>query len=228
MVVTVAHRGASGHALENTMQAFKKAIEIGADIIECDVRITNDGKLVVIHDADLKRTTQGEGLVKELTLDELHKIKTLNCEKVPLLEDVLRFLNGKCVIKIDIKEKGFEEEILNSLDRYSMREHAIITTELPTVIKRTRKLDDEILLEYGGLKKPEPINRLVNRALSVRANVLSPYYTIVSKELIDAAHEAGLAVDVWTVNDEKIAKLMLTLGADAITTDFPEIVTKML
>ena len=139
---------------------------------------------------------------------------------------MLKFASGKCVIKIDIKEKGFEDEVLSSLDRYSMKEHSIITTELPAVIKRTRKLDDEILLEYGGLKKPEPINRLVNRALSVKANVLSPYYTMVSKELIDAAHEAGLAVDVWTVNDEKTARLMLSLGADAITTDFPEIVTK--
>ena len=86
MAVTVAHRGASGHALENTMQAFRKAVEFGADIIECDVRITKDGNIVVIHDADLKRTTHAEGLVREFTLEELRKIKTLNCENVPLLK----------------------------------------------------------------------------------------------------------------------------------------------
>jgi len=228
MVFTIGHRGASGHALENTMPAFKKAIDSGADAIECDVRITSDGKIVVMHDADIGRTTFGQGLVKKLTLEELYKTYTLNREKVPLFEDVLKFVRGKCIIKVDIKEKGFEGEIINALERYAMKEHSIITTELPAVIKRTRTLDDSILIERGGLKEFKPVNRLIRHALSVKANVISPYYTIASKSLIDAAHEAGLAVDVWTVNDEKTAQLMLKIGADAITTDFPEIITKML
>jgi len=225
MVLTIAHRGASGHALENTLSAFRKALELKADIVEFDVRSTLDGKIVIMHDDDVARTTNGKGFVSKLRLKELSRFSTLNGEKVPLLENALELLSGRCKIKIDIKACGFEEKLIEMIDNYATRNSVILTTELPSVIKRIREFEDRIPFEYGFPKK-EPIETMLAKAAKVKANIVSPYYTLASKELVNSAHKAGLAVNVWTVNDIKIAHRMIEMGVDSITTDFPEIVPK--
>lgn len=225
MVVTIAHRGASGHALENTMSSFRKALELKADAIEFDVRATLDKKIVIMHDDDVSRTTTGKGLVSRLKFDELNKFSTLNGEKILRLEDALELLDGKCKIKIDIKSDGFEEKLIETLENYLTKNSIILTTELLSVIKRIREFEDRIPLEYGFTKK-EPIEAMLAKVLQAKADIVSPYYAIASKELISNAHKAGLAVNVWTVNDIKVANRMTQMGVDFITTDFPEIVPK--
>ncbi len=112
-MLRVGHRGARAYAPENTLASFKKAIEIGVDAVELDVRKTKDNQLVVIHDADVKRTTDGEGLVSELTLAQIKSFSAEGGEKIPTLDEALDFLDKKVKVLIELKEAGIEEQVLS-------------------------------------------------------------------------------------------------------------------
>ena len=112
MVLRIAHRGASSYAPENTLEAFRKAVKLKLDIVEFDVHHTKDGKLVIIHDHNIKRTMDGLGLIHKLSLKELRKFHEPNGESVPTLQEVINILKGHCILKIDIKDdKGLENAI---------------------------------------------------------------------------------------------------------------------
>ena len=98
MVVLVAHRGASGYAPENTLQAFRKALMLNADIIELDVRATKDKNIVVIHDEEISRVAFGKGFVRDMTLEELLQIPTKSKERILTLDQVINLLKGRCII----------------------------------------------------------------------------------------------------------------------------------
>lgn len=118
MVLGIAHRGASGYAPENTIEAFKKAIKLGADIVEFDIHYTKDNKIVVIHDDNVKRTTNGDGLVRNLLFKEIRKFHTPNNELIPTLEEVLDILKNKCICKVDIKGELMEEKVCKIIKDY--------------------------------------------------------------------------------------------------------------
>ncbi len=120
-MLRVGHRGARAYAPENTLASFKKAIEIGVDAIELDVRKTKDNQLVVIHDADVKRTTDGEGLVSELTLGQIKDFSAEGSEKIPTLEEALDFLDKKVKVLIELKEAGIEEQVLSIVHARGLR-----------------------------------------------------------------------------------------------------------
>jgi glycerophosphoryl diester phosphodiesterase len=109
-MLRIGHRGARAYAPENTLTSFKRAIEIGVDAIELDVRKTKDNQLVVIHDSDIKRTTNGKGLVGELTLAQIKGYSAEEDEKVPTLKEALDFLDKKVMALVELKEMGIEEQ----------------------------------------------------------------------------------------------------------------------
>ena len=106
-MIKVGHRGARAYEPENTLRSFKKAIELGVDAVELDVRKTKDGEIVVIHDADVKRTTDGEGLVSDLTLKEIRELKTEKDERIPTLEETFDFLDKKVKIFVELEGGRF-------------------------------------------------------------------------------------------------------------------------
>jgi glycerophosphoryl diester phosphodiesterase len=112
-MLRIGHRGARAHEPENTLRSFKKALEIGVNAVELDVRKTKDNQVVVIHDSDVKKTTNGKGLVNELTLKEIKEFSTVKGEKIPTLKEVLDFLDKKAKILIELKETGVEEKVLS-------------------------------------------------------------------------------------------------------------------
>lgn len=118
----IAHRGASGIALENTLEAIQEALNLNIDAIEIDVRRTKDNKLVVVHDSNTARISDTKVTIKQVTLTELQKIKLHNGQTIPTLEKVLQLTSGKKHIVIDIKDTGISEQLVKLLTKYPQKE----------------------------------------------------------------------------------------------------------
>jgi glycerophosphoryl diester phosphodiesterase len=218
-MLRIGHRGARAYEPENTLRSFGKALEMGVDAVEFDVRKTRDNHLVVIHDADVKRTTDDKGLVADLTLKEIKELSTEKGEKIPTLEEALDFLDGKVKILIELKETGSEEQVLKTVHAKKAEKNVVITSFLEDAIKKTRKLDDEIETGLIYAKHPHP----EKTALELKANYLVSLYRFMHTANVEKAHRNGLKVIVWTINTPEEAAEYAKKGVDGIATDKPDI-----
>jgi glycerophosphoryl diester phosphodiesterase len=218
-MLRIGHRGARAYAPENTIASFRKALEIGVDAVELDVRKTKDNQLVVIHDADVKRTTNGEGLVSELTLKEIKGFSAPGGEKIPTLEEALNFLDKKAKVFVELKEAGFEEQVLSIVHGKGLEKNVVIVSFLEEALKKVRELDKdaETGLIYAKHKNP------VKAALELKANYLVAFYRFTHTANVAKAHENGLKVVVWTVNTPQEVEEYGAKGVDGITSDKPDI-----
>ena len=219
VLLRIGHRGARAYEPENTLRSFQKAVELGVDAVELDVRRTADGEVVVIHDADVDRTTDGSGLVSELTLEEIKRLKTAEGERVPTLEEALDFLKGRVKVLIELKEAGIEEEVVGLVREKGLVEEVIVISFLEEALRKVRELDERIAtgLIYVRYKKP------IEAALELKAEYLLPLYRFTHSADVKKAHEAGLKVIVWTINKPEEATTYKQKGVDGITTDKPDI-----
>jgi glycerophosphoryl diester phosphodiesterase len=218
-MLRIGHRGARAYEPENTLRSFKKALEIGVDAVELDVRKTKDNQLVVIHDADVKKTTNGKGLVSELTLKEIKGFSTEKGEKIPTLKETLDFLDKKAKILIELKEAGFEENVLSLVHEKGLQKNVVIVSFLEDALRKVRELDKDVEtgLIYAKHKNP------LKAALELKAQYLVAFYKFTHTTNIQKAHENGLKVIVWTVNaPEEVAEYMKK-GVDGIASDKPDI-----
>jgi glycerophosphoryl diester phosphodiesterase len=220
-MLRVGHRGARAYAPENTLASFKKALEIGVDAIELDVRKTRDNQLVVIHDADVKRTTDGEGLVSELTLAQIKSLSTEGNEKIPTLDEVLDFLDKKVKVLIELKEAGIEERVLSIVHAKGDEKNVVIISFLEDALKKVRELNKSI--ETGLIYAKH--NNPVKAALELKANYLIALYRFTHTATVQKAHENGLKIIVWTINTAEEAQEYAKKGVDGIASDKPDILT---
>ena len=229
-VLNIAHRGASGVAPENTISAFKKAIDLGADMIELDVHQSKDGEVVVIHSKKLHHTTSGKGLVEDWTLKELKKFDAGSWfspefadEKIPTLREVIELAKGKVGLNIEIK-KGrkfypeIEEKIVKLLEEYDLIEPCIVSSFHIKYTKRIRELNPYIAI--GKLLVLSVFSPKEDILMDV--NAIHPYWLMVSKRLVEGAHRDHLRVNVWTVNNTNIMRRLIEIGVDGILTNYPE------
>jgi glycerophosphoryl diester phosphodiesterase len=221
-MLRIGHRGARAYEPENTIRSFKKALEIGVDAVELDVRKTKDNQLIVIHDADVKRTTDGKGLVNELTLKEIKALSTEKDEKIPTLEEVLDFLNKKVKILIELKEAGIEKQVLIAAKVRGLQKNVIIVSFIEEALAKIRELDSEVEtgLIYAQHKNP------LKTALELKANYLLPLYRFTHTNTVQKAHENGLKVIVWTINKPEEVAEYAKKGVDGITSDKPDILAQ--
>ena len=221
-MLRIGHRGARAYAPENTITSFKKALEIGVDSIELDVRKTKDNQLVVIHDDDVKRTTDGEGLVCELTLKEIKGFSAEGGEKVPTFEEALDFLDKKVKVFVELKEGGIEKQVLFAVHERGLEKNVVITSFLEDVLKKVREMDDKVEtgLIYAKHKNP------LKAALDLKANYLVALYRFVHTANVEKAHENGLKVVVWTINNPAEVEAYAKKGVDGIASDKPDILMK--
>jgi len=222
-MLCIGHRGARAYAPENTLTSFKKALEIGVDAVELDVRRTKDNQLVVIHDADVKRTTDGEGLVSELTLKEIKGFSAGSGEKIPTLQEALDFLDKKVKVLIELKEAGVEEQVLSIVNEKGLGKNVVIVSFLEDALKKVRELDKDIDtgLIYAKHKNP------INAALELKANYLVAFYRFMHTANVQKAHENGLKVVVWTINKPEEVEEYAKKGVDGIASDKPDILTRV-
>jgi len=218
-MLRIGHRGARAYEPENTLRSFKKALEIAVDAVELDVRKTKDNQLVVIHDADVKKTTNGKGLVSELTLKQIKEFSTEKGEKIPTLKEALDFLDKKVKILIELKEEGVEEKVLSAVRENGLQKNVIIVSFIEGALRKVRELDKEVEtgLIYAKHKNP------VKSALDLKAGYLLPLYRFTHTANVQKAHENGLKVIVWTVNKPEEVVEYVKKGVDGIASDKPDI-----
>ena len=222
-MLRIGHRGARAYAPENTMTSFKKALEIGVDAVELDVRKTKDNQLVVVHDADVKRTTNGEGMVSELTLKEIKGFSAEGGEKIPTLEEALDFLDKKVKVLIELKEAGVEKQVLSVVHGKGMEKNVVIISFLEEVLKKVRELDKDVETGLIYVKHKNP----VKAALELKANYLIAFYKFTHSANVAKAHENGLKVVVWTINSLQEVEEYAAKGVDGIASDKPDILMQL-
>jgi glycerophosphoryl diester phosphodiesterase len=218
-MLKIGHRGARAYEPENTLRSFKKALELGVDAVEIDVRATRDGEIVVIHDAEVDRTTNGKGLVNQLTLKEIKQLRTEKDERIPTLEETLRFLDKKVKVLIELKETGLEEKVLKAIGEKKLEDNVIIVSFIEDALRRVRELNDKVEtgLIYARHKNP------VKAASNLKAAYLVSLYRFTHTADVQKAHQNGLKVIVWTVNRPEEVAEYVKKGVDGITSDKPDI-----
>lgn len=232
MTKIMAHRGASGLYPENTILAFEKAAEMGADAIETDVHLSKDGKLVICHDESVLRTTGFDGLVCEMTYSELSKLdagflKGHPGQRLPLLEDLLRIAAENDIgVNIELKNNvfayaGMEEKVIAALYDYGLEKRCILSSFNHRSMHRAKEIDPKIPV---GLLYSCDLYEAQQYAKSCGADALHPQYASVNAGMVQRAQEAGVAVNVWTVNTCKVIDDMLFAGVDNIITNYPDLV----
>lgn len=218
-MLRIGHRGARAYEVENTLRSFGRAIELGVDAVELDVRRTKDGRAVVMHDDSVDRTTDGSGLVSELTLEEIKGFVTENGERIPTLGEVLDFVGGRVKVLIELKEVGVEEEVVGLVREKGLVEKVIVISFLEEALRRVRELDEDIVTGLIYVRHKNPIKA----ALELKAEYLLSLYRFTHSADVRKAHEAGLKVIVWTINKPEEATEYKKKGVDGITTDKPDI-----
>jgi glycerophosphoryl diester phosphodiesterase len=221
--LNIGHMGASGYEPENTFRSFKKALELGADGIELDVRMSKDGVLVVIHDPTVDRVTKNRhhGYVKDMTFEELKKLDVGKGERIPALYEVFEFFKDYKHIKIDIdlKESGLEDKVVDLIRQYNMENQIIVASFFPDSIYKIKRNNDDILTAFL-CKSATKEN--VYLAKVCKADYIHPYYENVDAEFVKYTKEKGLQIYTWTVNDEKKISDFVKI-VDGIITDYPDL-----
>ena len=220
MTWVIGHRGCA-YEPENTIRAINRAIELGVDAVEIDVHFSKDNELVVIHDERLDRTTNGKGMVKDFTLEELRRLDAGKGEKIPTLQEVIDTCRGKVQLLIELKALGSEGEILKKVEDNRFKDDVYIISFWHQMIKQTKELDKGI--KTGILFVGHPVNP-PHLAKDAQANALVMNYKFISKDLVRDAHKNNLKVFVWNVDTQYETKEMLNLGVDGIASNKPDIV----
>lgn len=219
----VAHRGASKYEPENTLRALKKAIEMGADIVEVDVRLSKDGVPIVIHDETLDRTTNGSGRVFDYTVEQLRKLDAGLGERIPLLSEVLDLVRGNVGLLLELKEVKATEPSLKMVEEENMISQVMFISFHRRALERIEQLR---LDAFRGLIYERPGDHIVV-AKRMGCTAVAPHYTLATAGAVGFAHRLKLKVNVWTVNDLKTGKTMAKRGVDAITTDRPDLLISL-
>ena len=234
-----AHRGASGYAPENTLPAFQLAVDMKADGIECDIHYSKDGHFIVCHDETVDRTSNGSGIISEMTLAE---IKALDFgskfdEKfagvtAPTLCEMLDVVKGMKVINIEIKEFGKgrdEDKILHEfyqiLASYGIVEKVIVSSFDARLLKRLKELHSDMYtcFLYGKQKK------IAIYSKNLGCSAIHPYFGVgyLTTMTVRSAHRRGMKVNAWTANTDKEIRRVIKLGCDGVITNYPDLALKI-
>jgi len=231
-VLNIAHRGASGTFPENTLSAFRAAIDAGAVMCELDVQLSRDGAVVVIHDETVDRTTDGKGEVAQLSLEELKRLDagakfkgtikagTLKgAERIPTLDEVFAVTRGKCGLNIELKAGGLEHQVAQIMQTRNALSDSIVSSFNWEYLKNIQQLNFNI--RVGLLAEEKPVG-LMKSAAAMRAHSINPRWDMVTADLCKAAHEHGLKVYTWTVDADARMRALIECGVDGIMTNYPE------
>jgi len=223
--IIIAHRGASAQAPENTLLAFKKAWHLGAQMIELDVHETVDGHLVCIHDPNIDRTTNGTGKVNSLTLKEIQEVDAGLGQRVPLLSEILEFARGKIQVNIELKTPGVENKVASLLSEMTFIDDAIVSSFLHLSLSEIKEIVDRIRI---AILLQKEIDDLSSYAYGLNAYAVNPLHELVSETMVSNAHNRGIKVYPWTVNDEEQMVKLFEKGVDGLITDCPDKGVKVL
>lgn len=246
----IAHRGANLVAPQNTIEAFRKAIEIGCDGFETDIHLTKDGIPVVCHNFTIDETSNGVGAIKDMTLEELrqydfgsYKGEEFKDVKIPTLNEFLEVsaeMGDKMkVLDIELKSEHFgeagtelAEKTIDAVKNHGLFDKLLISSFDPAILVVCKKVDKNcktgILYSPNHMIALKIAPRPVSFAREIGADALHPFHMLVTRLYVERAHRAGLQVNPWTVNKDTTVKHLINLGVDGIITDDAGLVNGLL
>ena len=214
----IGHRGLRGVKLENTIESIIEAVNCGMDMVEIDVQVTKDDKVVVFHDYDLKRLFGYKEKIKDINYIDI--IKITDC--IPLLEDIFQVLSQSGTeLNIEIKEilkrKIILEHIIEMLKKYDYHSKVVISSFDHTILRDIKKLDSRIKTAVLIVAKPVDPVAVVKAA---GADGYHPNHSYVDREIVEACHRKGYFVNIWTVNEKEEVDYFKKMGVDGIVSDY--------
>lgn len=221
--LVIAHRGASAGVIDNSLEAFTRAIEVGSDMIEFDVRCTADDQLITLHDPEASG----------------HPISSLTCEEItqslgyrpPLLEEVLELAKGRIGLDVELKEDGYVERVMSTVAMHIDAHEVIVSSFLDSVVAQVKRLHPDVKAGLlVGLEHPKPYLRTrlseafpVRRTRACGADFVAMHHRLARLGALRRAHSAGYLGVVWTVNDDNALRHFLAdKRVYAVITDAPE------
>jgi glycerophosphoryl diester phosphodiesterase len=219
-MLNIAHRGASGHGLapENTLAAFRLAMDIGADLIELDVHRSKDEKIVVIHDDSLDRTTDRKGSVRDLNFREIMSADAGEGQRVPLLAEALELMHDRAMVLLEIKPNDITGDVIQQIRDCDAADHVIIQSFHPEVVVESFALAPGIprgLLIGGG-------DDFAARTCSVGAGLVVPSFNLLNEETVGNVRLRGLGLWTYTIDEPDQMREAVDLGVDGIITNQPD------
>jgi glycerophosphoryl diester phosphodiesterase len=225
MAKIMGHRGAPADEPENTLRSFRRALAVGVAAVELDVQLTRDGRLAVIHDETLDRTTNGKGRVHDFTLAELKRLDAGRGEPIPSLEEVLDLVQGKAHLVVELKQPEAAPALLRFFqDRHAFASATVISFWHPAV-KALKEAEPR--LNTGVLMVGCPADPL-GLAHAANADALVLHYAYVTPELVAAAQNHGLLVYVWNIDDANTLTPYLAMNLDGIGSNRPAVLIEYL
>ncbi|MFC6463613.1 glycerophosphodiester phosphodiesterase [Marinilactibacillus sp. GCM10026970] len=232
-----AHRGFSGQFPENTMLAFEKAVEAGADGIELDVQLTSDGEVVIFHDDTLERLTNGKGTLTEFTLSELQKLSVhsqknaeIQDQNIPTLREYLSWVsNTGIVTNIELKTAsgdptGLEQKVLELLEQFDIKEKIIISSFYVENMIRVKQLESDV---QTGLLTIDCSEKTIQKAVDIGMDYFHPVASQLNETVIEQIHQFGLKINMWTINEESDLEKAEAAKLYGIITDYPDRLKKI-
>lgn len=220
----IAHRGASGYEPENTLLAFRSALDMQADAIELDVQICKTGEVLVFHDKRLKRITGARGKIKKRKLAGLRKLDAGKGEHIPTLKETLDYLDAKISINVELKSKKSAVPtalVIRNCIRtgHWKAESFFVSSFYNRELRRFHEICPEVPIGILYNRRPKKLRRRIRLydPVAVHLNVQH-----IKEKWVRLAHEHGLKVYVWTVDDPEIAKLLIADGVDGFFTNYPD------
>ncbi|WP_233219838.1 glycerophosphodiester phosphodiesterase family protein [Pleurocapsa sp. CCALA 161] len=221
-MLCIGHRGAMGHEPENTLLSIRAAIALGVDAVEIDV-YNLENNLVVIHDRDLARTTNGIGYLENRSFAYVRSLDAGKGEQIPTLEEVLETVNRQVIVNIELKGSNTAKLVVDLIQTYIKMGWSysdfIVSSFNHDELNQVKTISPEIIT--GMLIYGLPWQYLPS-AQQLQADLIIPHLDYVTSELIESAHQQGLRVWIYTVNQPDDIKLMQAIGADGIFTNYPE------
>ena len=218
-VLRIGHRGACGHAPENTLRSIDQAIRLGCDMVEVDVQRTKDGHLVLIHDLHVDRTTNGKGLVAEMDLEELRTLDAGGGQKIPTLEEALQAASGRIGLILEVKAEGLAYDLYSIVRASGFMGPVLYASFLHDELQHLRRADPEARIMVLLKRPPKDPTAEATR---LQATHVGLRFDTATKPLVTRLHKARLTVVVYTANKPKDIQRMRAVGVDGIVSDFPD------
>lgn len=223
-ILKIGHRGAKGYEPENTLMAFQKAIDLKIDGIELDVHLSSDGKIMVLHDETIDRTTNGKGSVNKLSFQELKAFRIENQFEIPTLTEVFDLVNRNCLINVELKGNGTAIPVVKLIEQYVLGKNwnyndFIISSFDWNMLKEVHFLNPKISI---GVLTEESLGQALAFAKKIKAFSIHPDYHLLSKENVALMQENGFEVFPWTVNTTSAIQKIKSFNVNGVISDFPD------
>ena len=221
----IAHRGASNLAPENTIKAFKMAIDLGADYIEFDVRQSADKEIIISHDNFILRTAHRIGWINRMQKEKLKSINLGNGEQIPTLNDLIKETKRKIDYMCEIKIKGISRKVADILKNQDILKSTILISFKHNELLKIKddypdlKLGAIIPTGFGWITSWFQKKKLISSISENQFYAINPFYKLVNKKLVLFAHKKGLKVFPWTINSTLVIEKLINMGVDGILTN---------